>query len=75
MGLLFKEKTRFSVHFEESILIRFVLKRAFKMKIPGVGHLARLLHRRELTPYLRTNLNKKWGRRLLTLTSDNIHIK
>jgi FkbM family methyltransferase len=31
------------------------------MKIPGVGHLARLLHRRELTPYLRTNLNKKWG--------------
>lgn len=49
------------MHFEESILIRFVLKRAFRVNIPGVGHLARLLHRQELTPYLRTNLNKKWG--------------
>jgi FkbM family methyltransferase len=42
-------------------MIRFVLKMAFKMRIPGVGHFARLLYRQKKTPYLRTRLNKKWG--------------
>ena len=44
--------------FEGSFVIRFVLKNGFKMKIPGVGHLARLLDRQESAPYLRTKLKK-----------------
>jgi len=43
-------------------VIRYVLTVGFRMKILGVGHLARFLYRKEQAPYLRTQL--KGGRAL-----------
>lgn len=39
-------------------MIRYVLKVAFRMNIPGVGHLARFLQRKESAPYLTTHLKR-----------------
>lgn len=39
-----------------AVMIKYLLKIGFKMNIPGVGHLARFLYRRDSAPYIKTQL-------------------
>jgi hypothetical protein len=58
-------------------MIKSLLNLAFRMSIPGTGHLARLLYRKELAPYVSTHLKKlpKMGGGYSRLTLGNTRIR